>query len=170
MSGIPAARLVPGSTGFNTINVRTVDIFLQKSPGKPGDARGITGLHFEVVKDGATLQTGTTGADGKVQMRLPGGSATLRIAAGGVFAEYDVSIRDDAPEDIATLDGQKRRLRMLGYQIGHGGAEGVGVDGAATPDSAYDRCILEFQADKDLPTSSIGDAGTQAGLTGDAGI
>ena len=168
---LPIARLVPGSTGFNTINVRTVEIFMQKSPGKPGDVRGITGMLFEVVKDGSVVQTGTTPADGKITMRVPGGSATLRFSAGGgVFAEYDVTIKDDAPEAVTTMDGQKRRLRMLGYQIGHGGAEGIGVDGATVPDVAFDRCVLELQCDKDLPPSSLGDAATQGALTGDAGI
>ena len=99
MSPITIARLVPGSTAANTVNIPTVNIFLHKSPGKPsGDKRGITGVAFQVVKSGAVIQTGTTGADGKVVMQVPGGSATLRITASGATADYDVSIRSDAIE------------------------------------------------------------------------
>jgi hypothetical protein len=147
MSVSPIARLVSGSSAFNTLNVRTVTIFLQKSPGKPGDVRGINAQSFQVEKDGAVIQTGTTGADGKIRMRIEGGVSTLQLLAGATPAEYTVTIRDDAIEAVATPAGQQRRLRMLGYHIGHTGPEGNGVDGVAAPSPEMDRSILEFQAD-----------------------
>jgi hypothetical protein len=147
MSVSTIARLIAGSSAFNTLSVRTVDIFFQKSPGKPGAVRGINALSFQVVKDGAVIQTGTTGADGKIQMRIQGGVSTLQLPAGTAVAEYTVRIRDDAIEAAATPSGQQRRLRMLGYQIGHTGPEGNGVDGVAAPSREMDRSILEFQAD-----------------------
>ena len=119
MSIFSIARLVNAAAGANTINVPTVNIFLHKSPGKPsGDQRGISGLNFQVVKDDAIIQTGTTGADGKVVMRVPGGSATLRITTPSAAAEYAVTIRNDPIEAVSTVIGQKRRLRMLGYHLG----------------------------------------------------
>ena len=149
------ARLIPGSTAANTINIPTVNIFLQKSPNKPaGDQRGIV-VDFEVEKNGAVIQTGTTGPDGRVVMRVPGGSATLRIKASGATAEYAVTIRNAAIEAVTTDAGQQRRLRMLGYHIGHAGAEGNGVDGVV-PTRELDRSILELQAD----TAAINTAGT----------
>ena len=170
MSVSSIARLVSGSSAFNTLNVRTVDLFFQKSPAKPsGDVRGIDALNFQVVKDGAVIQTGTTGADGRIRMRIQGGVSTLQLLAGAVFAESTVSIRDDAIEDVATASGQQRRLRMLGYQIGHTGPEGNGVDGVAAPIPEVDRSILEFQADGDLQMDSIAGPITQTALTGAAG-
>jgi hypothetical protein len=171
MNTSPIARLVPGSAAFNTLNIRTVTIFLQKSPGKPsGDVRGIDGIRFQVVKDGAVIQTGTTGADGRVQMRIQGGVSTLQLLAGGAVAEYEVSIRDDALEAVTTPDGQQRRLRMLGYHIGHTGTDGNGVDGIAAPGTGMDRSILEFQADaRTLAIDSVAGNQTQGALRTAAG-
>ncbi|SRR5712691_2261426 len=178
MSVSPIARLISGSTAFNTLNVRTVTIFLQKSPNRPrGDVRGINAQNFQVVKDGAVIQTGATGADGRIRMRIQGGVSTLQLFAGAVFADYTVTIRDDAIEAVATPAGQQRRLRMLGYQIGHPGPEGNGVDGVAVPIPAVDRSILEFQADTPAINAngnvdamdSIAGNNTQNALTAAAG-
>lgn len=148
MTVFSIARLVAAAAGANTINVPTVNIFLQKSPNKPsGDQRGITGANFEVVKDDTVIQTGTTGADGKVVMLVPGGSATLRITTPGATAEYAVTIRSDPIEAVTAVIGQKRRLRMLGYHLGHGLPDGNGVDTVAIPDVEMDRSIMEFEED-----------------------
>jgi hypothetical protein len=173
MSLAPITRLVPGAPGFNTLNIRSVDIFLQKSPGKPrGDVRGINSLSFQVVKDGAVIQNGTTGADGRIRMRIQGGVSTLQLLGSTPAAEYEVSIRDDAIEAVATPEGQQRRLRMLGYQIGHDGPEGNGVDGTVAPGVAMDRAILEFQTDqaaRNLAIDSIVGNNTRNALTSEAG-
>ena len=177
MSPFSIARLVFGSTAANTINIPTVEIFLQKSPNKPsGDARGIV-AKFEVEKDGAVIQIGATGADGTVVMQVPGGSALLRVTSAGAIAEYAVKIRTSAIEAVTTPAGVQRRLRMLGYHIGHTGAEGNGVDGAANPNEKVDRSILEFQADTAAinatgaanAISSVADGTTQGQLTAAAG-
>jgi hypothetical protein len=146
----PVARQVQGAPGFNAINVQTVEIFLQMSPNKPaGDVRGINTANFQVKDNtGAVIQNGTTPATGRIQMRVPGGVATLEVLAGVAVATYNVRIRNAAPEGITTLDGIRRRLRMLGYQIGHNPPpNGDGVDGTPVPDANLDRAILEFQAD-----------------------
>jgi hypothetical protein len=175
MSPFSIARLVFGSTAANTINIPTVEIFLQKSPNKPATGtRGVT-IDFEVEKNGAIIQTGTTGADGKVVMQVPGGSALLRVKSAGATAEYAVKIRSSAIEAKADPAGVQRRLRMLGYQIGHDGAEGNGVDGSTTPTVALDRAIQEFQADTPAINSTanavtgVADSTTQDELASAAG-
>jgi peptidoglycan hydrolase-like protein with peptidoglycan-binding domain len=164
------ARLMAGSAAFNTVNIPTVNIFLQKSPGKPsGDQRGITGVTFQVIKDGAEIQTGTTAADGKVVMQVPGGSAILRLNAGGASTDYNVSVRNDAIEGAGTDAGKQRRLRMLGYHLAHAGADGNGVDGSAIPSTQFDRSVLEFQADQGLAMDGIAGPATQGAITSAAG-
>jgi len=171
----PVARLVPSSTAFNTLNTPPpIPIHFQRSPDFPdgGAARGIAGLKFNVVVGGAIIATPTTGADGRVDVRVPpGGSATLQLLFGGnVVAEYEVTIEPNPLSDLnagdAVLDpgahpqaatettnatsirGTQERLRMLGYQIGHGGAEGTGVSGVITTE--WERSVLDFQADQGL--------------------
>jgi hypothetical protein len=160
------ARQTLGAATFNTINVRTVDIFYQMSPNKPsGDVRGIQGAAFQVRDNtGAIIQSGTTPADGKIQVQVVGGVATLEILAGGAVAQYTVRIHDPAAEAVNTTAGQQRRLRMLGYHINHTGPEGIGVDGAAVPTPELDRAFLEFQAD----TAAINAAGSADAMNGTA--
>lgn len=166
------ARQVDLSAFFNALNTRTVTLFFQRSPRKPsGDVRGIDKLGFEVVKNGKVIQTGTTGPDGKIQMRIEGGVSTLRLKAGASFAEYTVSIRDDAIEAETTAAGQQHRLRMLGYHVDHTGPDGNGVDGVAVPTAHIDRALLEFQADDGtIPMNSLADATTQPKLKSAAGV
>ena len=148
-SGAPVARLAPGSTAFNTLNKPpAIPIFFQKSPDFGSGGRGIQGMDFQVLVNGAVDATGPTGADGKVDVRVPpGGSATVQLMFGGkVVAEYEVTVDANPLSDLNTGDavmnphsttqaaneatngtqirGTQERLRMLGYQIGHGGDDG----------------------------------------------
>jgi hypothetical protein len=163
-------RLVRGSNLFNTLNTRRVEIFMQMSPGNPGsDKRGIKDLDFQVSKDGAVIQSGKTGSDGKIRMRIRGGSSTLQLMfSGAVVAEYTVGIRDTALDPITDQRGQLRRLRQQGYQIGHSGTDNIGVD-ATTPPPAFtvegDRSIFEFQSDNDIKAIGTFDAATNNALT-----
>jgi hypothetical protein len=167
-------RLVRGSTLFNTLNTRTVEIFMQMSPGNPGsDKRGIKDLDWQVSKDGAVIQTGKTTDNGRIPMRIRGGSSTLQWMFGAaVVAEYAVGIRDTAMDPDTDQRGQLRRLRVLGYQIGHSGTDNIGVD-ATNPPPAFtvegDRSIFEFQSDSDIKAIGVVDAATRARLTADAG-
>jgi hypothetical protein len=174
------ARQVLGASTFNTINVRTVEVFLQMSPGKPsGDVRGINAANFQVRDPtGAVIQAGATPANGRIQLQIQGGFSTLQVMTGAAAAEYAVRIRDAAAEAVAAAAGQQRRLRMLGYHIGHAGPEGNGVDGVAAPSRELDRSILEFQADTTAINAagnvnginSIGDNATQNALAAAAGV
>lgn len=130
MSVHPVSRLVPGSTLHNTINIRTVKIFFQKSPGKPsGPPRGIPNLECRILNDGNPVRVVRSAQNGLVEVPLSNNAATLEILhQGNAVSQYDISI-DDAPLDSAeTLRGQQQRLRHLGYQLGHGGPNGDGID------------------------------------------
>jgi hypothetical protein len=168
MSLVNVARQFAGAMLFNALNVRTIPLFFQRSPGKPsgaGDVRGIDKLRFQVLKNGKVIQKGMTGPDGKIQMRIQGGVSTLHLIASAAVAEYTVSIRDAAIEAENTASGQQHRLRMLGYHVDHTGPDGNGVDGAVAPTTNIDRALLEFQADDaTIVMNSLADATTQPKL------
>ena len=165
------SRLTQGSSAFNTLNSPPpVPIFFQKSPDAPsGDVRGISGMDFKVTSTAGT-QSGTTAADGRIDVRVPvGGSATLQLLFNGsVVAEYTVTVDTGTPDAVTTLTGQQQRLRMQGYQIGHTGADGDGVDG--TMGALSESAILDFQADQAILTDAVVGNITQGRLTKSAGV
>jgi hypothetical protein len=177
----PLARLVPGSSAVNTLSTPpAIPIFFQRSPDFPGGPpRGIAGLQHQVVVGGVVVSKSTgngTGTDGRIDVRVPpGGSATLQLLFGGkVVAEYEVSVDHSALSDLdagedpfdpgstaqslnevtngAVIKGTQERLRMLGYQIGHGG-DGTGVSGVMTTE--WERSVLDFQADQLLLCNAV---------------
>jgi hypothetical protein len=176
MSTLPAAisRLLPSSGAFNTLALPPpVPVLLQMSPGFPGtDPRGINGLDFQVTLAGRVIQTGRTGPDGKVDVRVPvGGSSLLQLLFNGaVVATYEVSVSADPLAAVNTVAGQQQRLRLLGYQIGHSGPDGNGVDpAAASPVLEFERSVLDFQADNGSFTDATVDANMRTQLTTQAG-
>lgn len=162
------SRLAQLANFFNTLNTATVRVMFQKSPGKKGsDKRAVKDLQFQVVKNGAVIQSGTA-VDGVIDMLVRGGSSTLQLMVNGApVASYDVSIRTAAVEPHAQLVGRQKRLRMLGYQIGHDGPAGNGVGAAFN--TSMDRSILEFQGDKDKKMTGLLDEDTANLLDADAG-
>ncbi len=170
-AGRVVARLVQSSAAFNTLNLPPpVPIHLQRSPDFPqGDTRGIESLDFQVVNAGTVIQVGRTPRDGRVDVRVPaGGSSTLQLLFNGVVvAEYEVTVDAGALAAVNIILGQQQRLRMLGYQIGHTGADGNGVDGNQS--LVFERSVLDFQADQGLnPDASVGPL-TRPRLTARAG-
>jgi hypothetical protein len=171
MSGRFISRLVSGSAAVNTISLPPpVPIHFQRSPDFPaGDIRGIDGMDFQVFSNGAVIQTGRTGNDGKIDVRVPpGGSSIVKLLFNGaVVAEYEVTVDAGAFAAVNTVTGQQQRLRTLGYQIGHLGPEGNGVDGNQRLE--FERSVLEFQADQGLVIDSVVGAVTGPRLTTRAG-
>lgn len=166
------SRLTPDSKSFNTLNLRLVEIFFQKSPGKDkGDKRGIKGLKYRVISHGVSTLERETGEDGRVEMHIQGDQSTLQILWDGrVVAEYIVTISDADLESETTLVGQQRRLRILGYHLGHEGNDQNGVDGKKRLET--ERSILDFQVDHGLTINSINgeaDQPTQARLKAEVG-
>lgn len=140
-------RLTSDSTAHNTVNIRTVEIYFHKSPGWPdGDQRGIEGLEYQVVSEGNVTQRGRTGRDGKIEMSIRGHESILQLMVNGAaVAEYRITIRDEDWEASTTIIGIQRRLRALGYHLGHSGEGMDGIDG----DLGYktDKAILDYQID-----------------------
>jgi putative peptidoglycan binding protein len=146
------------------VKKRIVEIHLQRSPGVSDD-RGIEGLDFKVEAEGQELQTGTTAADGKIEVQLAGDETTLTLLyEDAPVAVYRVTQRAEEPEEVTLVRGQQRRLRGRGYPIGEGGPESDGVDGLAGPRTS--RAILEFQADEGLAMDGIVGSKTQGALEG----
>ncbi|KAA0214773.1 MAG: peptidoglycan-binding protein [Leptolyngbya sp. PLA3] len=152
MSGFVSfiSRLVQSATAHNTINIPTVPVTFQRSPGVPtGNDRGIANMDFRVTSLGFVLQTGRTPADGRIDVRLIGGRATLQLLHNGnPVAEYDVRARTAALEPDNTINGIQRRLRMLGYQLGHDSATQDGITNDIT--KLTDRAIQDFQIDQKI--------------------
>ncbi|MGD2061981.1 MAG: hypothetical protein PVF51_00205 [Nitrospirota bacterium] len=164
------ARQVANSVLHNVLNVRTVDIFFQRSPGNDnGGDRTVAGLHYQVRAQGFVIQRGVTGNDGRINMPIRGGVSTLELLHGGNrVAEYEVRFSAAALAPVADLRGQKQRLRLLGYQIGHGGPDGNGVDN--TPDvMEFERSVLDFQTDESLYNDAVINAAVQNQMTNRAG-
>ena len=172
MSAFPIARLTAPSAAVNTLNLPPpVPVHFQMSPDFPGGgaARGIQGMPFRVTVAGAVVANGVTPADGRIDVRVPpGGSATVELLSGAaVMATYIVRVDATALSAVTTVTGQQERLRMLGYQIGHGGAGGNGIDG--TQNFLLERSIVDFQVDQNQFADGTVDVATQNNLTARAG-
>ena len=141
------ARQTVNSILHNVLNTRVVEIYLHRSPGKDnGGDRAIAGLDYQVQAQGFVIQRGTTAADGKIDMSVRGASSTLQLLYNGaVVSEYEVSVSTAALDPAANMEGQKQRLRLLGYHIGHGGPDGNGVDNVNNME--FERSVLDFQVD-----------------------
>lgn len=154
------SRLIQSATGHNTINVPTVPVIFQRSPGvASGNDRGIADMDFRVTAGGKVLQTGRTPADGRIVVRLVAGRAKLELLHNGnPIAEYDVRLHTAATEADSTINGIQRRLRMLGYQLGHDSATQDGITNSITKPT--DRAIQDFQIDQKVAFDGKVDAGT----------
>jgi hypothetical protein len=174
MGGFAIARQALNSVLNNVLNSRVVPIHFHKSPGNDqGGDRAISGIRWQVTAQGMVIQRGTTGADGKIEMTVRGGRSMLQLLEGTtVIAEYDVTIDNSALAAANTTLGQKQRLRLLGYHLGHGGPEHNGVDGNANPAAnhmEFERSILDLQVEHDRLSDAVINATTQTDLTNDAG-
>ena len=162
------ARQAVNSVLHNVLNTRVVEIYFHRSPGKDsGGDRAIPGLDYQVRAQGFVIQHGTTGADGKIDMSVRGPSSTLEILYNGtVVSEYEVSVSTAVLDPAGNMLGQKQRLRLLGYQIGHGGPNGNGVDNVNNME--FERSVLDFQADSGLLNDANVPAAVQNRLTNEA--
>ncbi|MBN1766860.1 MAG: hypothetical protein JW860_16520 [Sedimentisphaerales bacterium] len=156
------ARLQRSSPYFNSLNAVTMRIYFQTSPGWPDesdddDVRGIQGLQYRLRQGTYVIQEGTTGDDGKIEVLVRPGTLHLDIMHGDrVESTYEVRNLSGAAPDEDTIEGVKRRLRTLGYQLGNGGTTRDGVDGTMNED--LDRALLEFQVDAEETINGEADA------------
>lgn len=162
------SRLFAQALGYNVINIRTVEIYLHKSPASPGNKdRAISKMPYRVLSGDKEIQQGTTGADGKIQVQIRGGTSILELTGGGAAARYEISEAAGAMDGADARTGQKQRLRLLGYQIGNAGADGDGVDG--NDNYEFERSVLDFQLDNKSDDNADVNASTQNALTTQAG-
>lgn len=147
MAGGTSVSRATGS-GHNTVNRRRIKIFFQRFPGTNA-ASGIAGLDFTITINGGPPVTGTTPADGKVEMLLAAGdTAQLNILG----STYDVSLLVGGLHTITELRGVQQRLNMLGYNAGALQADATaavtgGIEGQSTVETEL--AITNFQADND---------------------
>ena len=167
---VTIARQAFNSVLHNILNSRTVPILFNKSPGNDsGGDRAIPGIQWRVRAQGFVIQSGTTGNDGRIDMTIRGSSSTLELLHNNTpVAEYQVRASTAALDPVTTVSGQKQRLRLLGYQLGHGGPDSNGVDNNANV-VEYERSSLDFQADHGLTSDANVNANTRTALTTDAG-
>ncbi len=169
MNDLPLGKTVPKGKAHGALDAPVIEVFFQKSPGRGlAPDQGIADLEYEVRIGGKTTQTGKTGKDGLIKVTATGPEITLDLRAGGrTVASYKLTWTDDPLEAAATLEGRQRRLRLLGYQIGHAGADGSGVDGVTG--GATERSILDFQVDHGLAADAAVGNNTQKRLVKEAG-
>jgi hypothetical protein len=143
-SGAAVSKTSSGSA-HNTVNRRRIKIFFQRFPGTNARS-GIAGLDFTVRVAAAPPVTGTTPADGKVEILLaPGETATLEILG----SQYDVSLMAGALHPIAELRGVQQRLNMLGYAAGvlESGTPPVQAATSLNQNKATEHAIIDYQSD-----------------------
>lgn len=164
------ARQALNSVLFNVVNSRIVPIFFHKSPSNDnGGDRAIPNLNWQVRAQGRVIQNGVTGNNGRIDMIVRGASSTLELLVNGnPVAQYEVRVSTAPLDAVTTVTGQKQRLRLLGYQIGHGGPDGNGVD-ASTNVMEFERSVLDLQAEHNFTTNAVIDANTRTAMTNDAG-
>lgn len=173
MNGLPSletiARQAVNTVLQNVLRTRTVNMFFYRSPGNDvGGDRAIAGIDYQVRAQGFIIQRGRTGADGRIRMRVRGSSSTLELMhAGAAVAQYEVRVTTAAFAAVTTATGQEQRLRQLGYQIGHAGPLGNGVDG--TNDMPFERSVLDFQVDSAMLSDANVSAAVRGQMTTDAG-
>jgi hypothetical protein len=149
------SRLVRTAQYHNLLNIRVVEVTFQRSPGKDNSGfRGIGGLEYQVLSNGNIVQTGRTGDDGKISVPVAGDPSQLQLMFdGNAVATYQIGIRDDAWEANTTVTGVQRRLRSLGYHLGHAGTGNDGIDGEVGEKT--DKAIQDFQIDNSLAFDGI---------------
>ena len=146
-------RTGSGGTGGNTAVIRRVKILFQLFPGTQGsDAdRGIVGADYKVKVNGRQVATGTTAADGAVEVEVPSGAQVVLTVLGTDFKVTALG----AIEPKVQTKGVQRRLLMLGHDIG-------GIDGILG--ARTDEGLLSFQADEASDPTGVNDAATQNAL------
>jgi hypothetical protein len=153
---VAAARRLFDAGGHAAIRTVTLQVIFQKCPGTAA-ALAVSGLDYQLTVGSNPPQNGTTGADGKVTVRLVPGTTAALVVMGTTYrlsACESLEARD-------TMQGIQRRLQMLGYYIGR-------VDGLVGKKTEY--AVLNFQADNaPLKVDGLGGPQTQSRLRTVAG-
>ena len=161
---LTVARLGPDASGHNTLNIKTIEVFMQRFAGMIADTdAGIEGMSYQVFNNGEMVQSGVTEADGRILVRMLNGAAELRLMFNNIcVARYTINDRQEPLEADTEIAGVQRRLRALGYQLGHAGDGSDGIDG----DLGWktDKAILDFQIDNNLAFDGVVGRRTRSAL------
>lgn len=143
-------------------------VYFKRAPGAPGTG-GIEGLQYRVSIDHTEVSKGTTASDGKATVQVKEGAASLLeiLVDGKPVATYSIRKRDDAWEAPTAITGVQRRLRALGYHLGHGGTGKDGIDGGIGKQT--DKAIHDFQIDQGLECDGLVGGNTRAALKREVG-
>ena len=122
----------------------TMRIILQRFPGTAGtDAeRAIANVPFTVRVIGGAQRTDRTAADGTISITMPQNATAVVEVLGSQYVIQAL----DALENVANLDGVKRRLEILGHDVGT-------ID--TTMDQPTERGVLNFQADNGIRVDGV---------------
>jgi N-acetylmuramoyl-L-alanine amidase len=118
---------------------------------KDRSLKPLGGKAFELFVDGSLLESGTSQADGLIEVRIP------EDARRGVlrFLGNDYPLDLGALDPISRVTGVQQRLNNLGYQAG---AE----DGVVGPKTRL--AVARFQSDQELEVTGVIDDATRAKL------
>ena len=146
------ARTALDQQGVNTIVVLTYPVRFQFAPGA-ANGIGIAGAPFTATSGGIEIASGTTDANGEVQIPIVplfNGPVTVTIFG----SDYVFSFRPQAKPEVLT--GVQQRLDKLGYLSGYqlaaldGAASDDGKDGPKTQQS-----IMNFQSDENITLDGV---------------
>lgn len=137
------ARSSSSQSNNNTLRVHKVKVYFQLYPGKSGNnnERPVSSdVEYELYLNNRFSQSGQLQADGSAEVFIPAGmSAELKALGSSYLLQPAINL-----EPYNSIKGAQQRLRLLGYFAG-------AADGKW--DAAFDRAILNFQADHNIDSS-----------------
>lgn len=146
------ARTALDQQGVNTIVVLTYPVRFQLAPGA-ANGIGIAGADFVATSGGVEIASGTTDANGEVQIPIvPLFNAPVTVTILG--ADYVFAFHPQAKAEV--LAGVQQRLDKLGYLSGYQlaplgtAANDDGKDGPKTQ-----QAIMNFQCDENLALDGV---------------
>jgi peptidoglycan hydrolase-like protein with peptidoglycan-binding domain len=146
------ARTAQDQTGLNTVVVLTYPVRFQFAPGA-ANGLGIVGADFVATSGGAEIASGTTDANGEVQipiMALFSAPVTVTILG----TDYVFSFKPQQQAEV--LAGLQQRLDKLGYLSGY---QLAALDGTATDDGKdgpeTQQSFMNFQTDENLAPDGV---------------
>jgi len=161
------ARTAADQQGVNTIVVLTYPVRFQFAPGA-ASGLGIAGADFVATSGGVEIASGTTDANGEVQIPIiPLFNAPVTVTILG--SDYVFSFHPQAKADVLT--GVQQRLAKLGYISGYQlkpllvTASDDGNDGPVTQ-----QAIMNFQSDENLTLDGVVGPITRQALVSKTGL
>jgi hypothetical protein len=165
----PVTRTSEGEDLANTLTAVTgvVKIRFQIAPGIDAGL-GIADTPFRILSGGAEIATGSTNADGEVEVPLQPlltGTVVVKIFE----TDFNLTLHPGLTA-VTTRDGRQKRYDILGYMTGYQ----LVPFGSAVPDDGTDgtrtqQSVMNFQTDANLSIDGTDGNRTRTQLTTRAG-